>query len=97
VVQLHEHQREGRITQYPRQMADMTIGVRLRTLVVARSLDPLSVHRLDEPAPRQRDDPLRRRILMPLSDPSLRRLSDHDMSWRVRQPVNEDRLHALAE
>ena len=34
---------------------------------------------------------------MPLSHPSLRELSDHDVSWRVRQPVDEDGLHALAQ
>ena len=65
---------------------------------VARShLDPMSVDRLDEPAPRQRNDPLRCRIFMPLSDPSLRELSDHDVSCPFRQPVDEDRLHAFAE
>ena len=34
---------------------------------------------------------------MPLPDPSLRELSDHDVIWRVLQLVDEDRLHALAE
>src|SRR5579871_4741809 len=81
----------------------MTGGIRLRALVLTQRgaarthLDPVSVHRLDEPAPRQRDDPLRRRILVPLSGPSLRELSDHDVRWGVRQPVNEDRLYALTE
>ena len=32
-----------------------------------------------------------------MSDPSLRELSDHDMIRRVRQLVDEDGLHALAE
>jgi hypothetical protein len=52
VIQLDEHQRDGRIAQCPRQVADMTLGVWLRTLVlaqrgIARShLDPVSVHGL---------------------------------------------------
>ena len=71
VIQLNEHQRDGFVAQRPRQVACMTGGVRLRALVLAERgvarphLDPVSVHRLDEPAPRQRDDPLRRRIFMP--------------------------------
>ena len=103
VIQLDEHQRDGRVAQRPRQVADMTGGIRLRALVlaqggVARShLDPMPVHRLDEPAPRQRDDPLRCRIFMPLSDPSLRDLSDHDVSGPVLQLIGKDRLHALPE
>jgi hypothetical protein len=103
VTQLDEHQRDRRVAQRPRQVANMTGGIRLRALVLAQRgvagshLDPVSVRRLDEPAPRQRDDPLRRRIFMPLSDSSLRELSDHDVSRRVRHPVDEDRLYALAE
>jgi len=99
MIQLDEHQRQGRTAQYLRQVADMTVGVRLRTLVIAQGdvarshLDPVSVHRLDEPAPR----PLHRRILMPLSDPSLRGLSDLDVSWCVWQLFNEDRFRPLTE
>ena len=65
VIQLDEHKRDGRVAQRPRQVADMTGGIQLRALVLAQGgvarphLDPMSVHRLDEPAPRQRDDPLR--------------------------------------
>jgi hypothetical protein len=63
VIPLDEHERDGRVAQRPRQVAEMTGGVRLRAPVlaqggVARShLDPVSVHRLNEPASRQRDDP----------------------------------------
>lgn len=34
---------------------------------------------------------------MPLSDPSLRELGDHEVSWCVLQSVSKDRLQALAE
>lgn len=96
-IQLDEHQRDGRVAQRTWQMADVPAGIRSRTLVFAERgvawphFDPVSVHRLDEPAARG-DDSLRRWIFMPLSDPSLRELRDHDVNWRVRQPVYKDRF-----
>src|SRR6185312_6830438 len=53
-------------------------------------LDACTVHGLDEPAPRERQDPLRPGILMPLADPAHRQYADqrrHDASRALALPL----------
>lgn len=74
-VKLHRHQTTGHISERSRTVAFSTILPSAVLILtegeLARSLlDVHAIHALNKPTPRQYDDPLRRRILMPIANPA---------------------------
>src|SRR5579883_1818497 len=82
-VQLHRHQHGRLIADGPGAMTLPAVAL-AAALILAEGefpgslLDASAVHALDPPAAREHHDPLRRRVLVPVTDPTHRLDGEHD-------------------
>src|SRR4051794_6346582 len=74
-LELDDHQNRGLVALGAGQVPALAVDLAGVLVAAERNFprphdDTLAVHRFDEPATRQRHDPLRLRVLMPCADPA---------------------------